>query len=86
MAKKKKSGLDIELSLSDDMAEFMKRDTASRAEITQKLWKHIKKYGLQDAENRRMINPDDILEPILGSQQVSMFLLGRKISEHVQPL
>ena len=33
-----------------------------RTEITKKLWGYIKKNGLQDAKERRMINADDKLK------------------------
>ena len=80
---KKKGGLDIKLNLSEDMADFMGRDRASRAEITKKIWDHIKKNDLQSPENRRNIEPDDTLEPILGAKTISMFKIATKISEHV---
>ncbi len=80
---KKKGGLDIQLELSEDMSDFMGRKKASRAEITKAIWDHIKKYELQNDSNRRMIDPDDTLEPILGAKSISMFKIATKISEHV---
>src|SRR4051812_13254755 len=45
-----------------------------RTEITKKLWQYIKKNGLQDAKERRMINADDKLKAVFnGKKQVSMF-------------
>jgi len=80
---KKKSGLDIQLDLSEDMAEFMGKDRASRSQITKAIWDHIKKNDLQSASNRRNIEPDDALAPILGTKTISMFKIATKISEHV---
>src|SRR3954468_21222121 len=37
-----------------------------RTEITKKLWQYIKRNGLQDAKERRMINADDKLKPVFG--------------------
>ncbi len=55
-----------------------------RTEITKKIWVYIKKNGLQDAKNRRMINADDKLKPVFGNKtQVSMFEMTKLISKHI---
>lgn len=78
---KKGSGILKKLTLSDDMAEFMGKSSASRAEIFKKIWAHIKKNDLNEG---RTINPDETLEPILGSRSISMFEIAKKISAHVE--
>jgi upstream activation factor subunit UAF30 len=56
-----------------------------RTEVTKKLWAYIKKKGLQDAKNKRMINADDSLKPIFGGKkQVSMFEMTKLVSKHVK--
>jgi upstream activation factor subunit UAF30 len=56
-----------------------------RTEITKNLWKYIKKHGLQDAKNRRMINADDKLKAVFGGKgQVSMFEMTKLVSKHVK--
>jgi upstream activation factor subunit UAF30 len=55
-----------------------------RTELTKKLWGYIKKNGLQDAKNRRMINADDKLLAVFnGKKQVSMFDMTKLVSKHV---
>jgi len=55
-----------------------------RTEITKKIWVYIKKNGLQDEKNRRMINADDKLKPVFGNKpQVSMFEMTKLISKHL---
>ncbi len=55
-----------------------------RTEVTKKLWAYIKRKGLQDAKNRRMINADDNLRPIFGGKaQVSMFDMTRMVNKHL---
>jgi upstream activation factor subunit UAF30 len=55
-----------------------------RTELTKKLWAYIKKNGLQDAKNRRMINADDKLLAVFnGKKQVSMFDMTKLVSKHV---
>jgi chromatin remodeling complex protein RSC6 len=56
-----------------------------RTEITKKLWAYIKKQGLQDAKERRMINADDKLKPIFGGKkQVSMFEMTKLVNKHIK--
>ncbi len=55
-----------------------------RTELTKKLWAYIKKHGLQDAKNRRMINADDKLLLVFGGKkQVSMFDMTKLVGKHV---
>ncbi|HWV58060.1 MAG TPA: SWIB/MDM2 domain-containing protein [Longimicrobiales bacterium] len=56
----------------------------TRAEMTKRIWDHIKKNNLQDSKNRRMINADDKLRPIFGRDQVSMFEMTRLVNQHVK--
>ena len=56
-----------------------------RTELTKKLWAYIKKKGLQDSKNRRMINSDDKLGAVFGGKkQVSMFEMTKLVSKHVK--
>ena len=55
-----------------------------RTEMTKKLWVYIKKNGLQDKKNRRMINADAALKAVFGGKsQVSMFDMTKLVSKHV---
>jgi chromatin remodeling complex protein RSC6 len=56
-----------------------------RTELTKKLWAYIKRKGLQDTKNRRMINADDSLKAVFGGKkQVSMFEMTKLVSKHVK--
>jgi upstream activation factor subunit UAF30 len=56
-----------------------------RTEVTKKLWIYIKKNGLQDAKNRRMINADDKLKVVFGGKkQVSMFEMTKLVAGHLK--
>ena len=56
-----------------------------RTEVTKKLWAYIRRKGLQDSKNRRMINADDNLRPVFGgSKQVSMFEMTRLVNKHLK--
>ena len=55
-----------------------------RTQITKKVWAYIKKNGLQDQKNKRMINADDKLRAVLGGKKkVSMFDLTKQVNQHV---
>ncbi len=54
-----------------------------RTEVTKKIWAYIKKNGLQDKVNRRMINADSALKPLFGKNQVSMFEMTKLVSKHL---
>jgi upstream activation factor subunit UAF30 len=56
-----------------------------RTEIVKQLWVYIKKHGLQDAKNKRMINADAKLKVLFGgASQVSMFQLAGLIGKHAK--
>jgi len=56
-----------------------------RTEITKKLWGYIKKHGLQDAKERRMINADANLKAVFGGKgKVSMFEMTKLVSKHIK--
>jgi chromatin remodeling complex protein RSC6 len=55
-----------------------------RTEVTKKLWAYIKRNGLQDGVNKRMINADDKLRAVFGGKsQVSMFDMTKLVSKHL---
>jgi chromatin remodeling complex protein RSC6 len=67
------------------LAEVVGSKPLPRTELTKKLWAYIKKNGLQDAKNRRMINADDNLRPVFGGKsQVSMFDMTKLVNKHVK--
>ena len=55
-----------------------------RTEIVKKVWDHIKKAGLQDQNNRRMINADERTRPLFGKEQISMFDLAKIVNNHIK--
>ena len=70
---------------SATLAEVVGATPIPRTEVTKKLWAYIKRKGLQDAKNRRMINADDKLKPIFGGKsQVSMFDMTKMVSKHLK--
>jgi chromatin remodeling complex protein RSC6 len=55
-----------------------------RTELTKKLWDYIKKNGLQDKKDKKMINADAALKVVFsGKSKVSMFEMTKLVSGHV---
>ena len=55
-----------------------------RSEVTKRVWAYIKKNGLQDAKDRRSINADATLGPVLdGKKKVTMFELTKHVNNHL---
>jgi upstream activation factor subunit UAF30 len=70
---------------SSELAAVVGSAPLPRTEVTKKLWGYIKRKGLQDSKNRRMINADDNLRPVFGgSKQVSMFEMTRLVNKHLK--
>lgn len=70
---------------SAELAAIVGSTPLPRTEITKRIWDYIKAHGLQDAQNKRMINADAKLRPLFGGQeQVSMLELPKLVSRHVQ--
>ena len=66
------------------LSEVVGSKAIPRTELTKKLWAYIKKNGLQDKKNRRMINADDALKAVFGGKkQVSMFDMTKLVAKQV---
>jgi upstream activation factor subunit UAF30 len=68
---------------SDALAEVVGGKAIPRTEVTKKLWAYIKKNGLQDKKNKRMINADDKLKVIFKKPVVNMFEMTKLVSKHL---
>ena len=68
---------------SDQLATVVGSGSMPRTEVTKKLWQYIKRKGLQDSKNRRMINADENLRPIFKTGQVSMFDMTKLVNKHL---
>ena len=70
---------------SPALAEVIGSKPVPRTEVTKKLWAYIKKNGLQDKKNRRMIKSDDALKTVFGGKaQVNMFEMTKLVNKHVK--
>lgn len=73
------------LSPSGNLAAVVGGSSMPRTEIVKKIWAYIRKNGLQDKKNKRMINADAKLKTLFGGKsQVSMFDLAKIVSKNVK--
>jgi len=87
MAKKRKPSAAFMKPVTPDAAlsEVVGSKPLPRTELTKKLWVYIKKNGLQDKKNKRMIHSDDALKAVFaGKAQVNMFEMTKLVSKHVK--
>jgi chromatin remodeling complex protein RSC6 len=68
---------------SEQLSSVVGGGAMPRTEVTKKLWQYIKRKGLQDSKNRRMINADENLRPIFKRDQVSMFDMTKLVNKHL---
>ena len=52
---------------SGQLAAVVGNKPMPRTEVTKKLWAYIKRNGLQDKKNKRMINADEDLKAVFGA-------------------
>lgn len=84
MAKKTQSAFMKPVTISATLAKIVGPGPMPRTEITKKLWDYIRKHGLQDKNNKRMINPDSTLSEVFGSAKaIDMFTMTSKVSKHI---
>jgi chromatin remodeling complex protein RSC6 len=84
-ARKPNAAFMAALTPSTALADVIGSKAVPRTEVIKKIWDYIKKNGLQDSKNRRMINADAKLKVLFdGKEQISMFELAKVVSKHVK--
>ena len=72
------------LTPSPLLAAVVGEKALARTEVIKKLWAYIKKHGLQDSVNKRLINADAKLKEVFGKVQVTMFELAGLVGKHLK--
>jgi chromatin remodeling complex protein RSC6 len=73
------------LTPSAELAAVVGSKPLPRTEATSALWRYIKKNGLQDQKNKRMIKADPALKAVFGGKaQVNMFEMTKLVSKHLK--
>lgn len=79
----KNNALQKPVTLSGDLENVIGKGPMTRAEVTSKIWVYIKANDLQDSKDKRQINPDAKLVPVIGKDQISMFKMTAAVSKHL---
>ena len=79
----KNNALNKPVNLSPQLEAVCGKGPMSRAQVTSKVWDHIKANKLQDTKDKRMINPDAKLGEVVGKNQISMFKMTGAVSKHM---
>jgi chromatin remodeling complex protein RSC6 len=79
----KNNALQKPVNLSPQLEAVVGKGPMTRAQVTSKVWDHIKAKGLQDSKDKRMINPDAALGAVIGNDQISMFKMTAAVSKHL---
>ncbi len=73
------------LKPSDILSAVVGSTSLPRTQAVKKLWAYIKKHGLQDKKNKRMINPDSALGKVFGSTKtINMFSMMGHLNKHLK--
>jgi chromatin remodeling complex protein RSC6 len=83
-ARKPNAAFMAPLTPNSTLAEVVGSKPMPRTEIVKKVWDYIKKNGLQDKTNKRMINADAKTKPLFGKSQISMFDLAKIVNNNIQ--
>ena len=79
----KNNALSKPVKVSPQLEAVIGSGPMPRSQVTSKVWDYIKKNGLQDQTDKRMINPDGALGKVTGSDQISMFKMTGAVSKHM---
>ncbi len=79
----KNNALTKPVTLSGELEDVVGKGPMTRAEVTSKVWDYIKANSLQDATDKRQINPDAKLGKVIGNDQISMFKMTAAVSKHL---
>ncbi len=70
--------------LSPELSALIGSEPISRPEVVKKVWEYIKTHERQDPKNKRLINPDPLLEKVFGSKDpIDMMKLAGILSKHI---
>jgi len=82
----KPNALQQPLTPSKELAAVIgSSDQLPRGEAVKRVWDYIKANNLQDAKDKRQINTDAKLGPVMGGEkQISMFQMNKHLAQHLK--
>ncbi|KAL4421538.1 hypothetical protein ABPG75_010829 [Micractinium tetrahymenae] len=80
---RKPGGFTKECRLSDELAAWIGKPTASRPEITKFFWEYAKTQDLKDPSDKSYILADDALQRLTGESRFKGFSFAKFIKAHI---
>ena len=77
------SGLAKTMKLSDELADIVGVEQASRQELMKLLFAYLKDHDLKDPENKQFFFPDKKMAKVFGTERVRAYDMGELITEHL---
>ena len=69
----------------ESLGAVIGQEPLPRPQVIKKLWEYIKAEGLQDPNDKKMINADDALRPVFGGKdRVDMFEMTKLVMGHLR--
>jgi len=84
----RKTGLSVKKEISAELANFLgvdKDGLMARTDIVKGMWNYIKKYELQNPENKREIFLDKKMKKVFGCKSFTMFTMNKYLGAHIHP-
>ena len=73
------------MQVSAALAKVVGSGPMPRTQVVKKLWAYIKKNGLQDKKNKRMIHADAALKEVFGGKgSVNMFEMTKLVFKQLR--
>eukprot|EP01138_Halocafeteria_seosinensis_P010934 gb/GECG01011168.1/.p1 GENE.gb/GECG01011168.1/~~gb/GECG01011168.1/.p1 ORF type:complete len:897 (+),score=126.38 gb/GECG01011168.1/:1-2691(+) len=73
--------------LSPELSQLVQKEYATRPQVLKKIWKHIRENELQQADDRRKITCDPLLQKICnGAEEITMFNMHTYLKPHFLPV
>ncbi|XP_020582305.1 uncharacterized protein LOC110025946 [Phalaenopsis equestris] len=79
-------GLSKICGVSPELQVIVGEPKMARTEIVKKLWSYIRKYNLQDPNNKRKIICNDELRLLFETDSTDMFKMNKLLAKHIIPL
>merc|ERR1711978_27469 len=83
---KKQNGLTKPMTLSSELAAIVgakKDEKLARSEIVKRLWAYLKEKQLQDPENKQYFTPDELMQPVFGTEKMRAFAMSKYLKDHL---
>ncbi len=84
MVRKANPALLKPMNLSPELEAVVGKGPMSRGQVVKNIWVYIKKYDLQNPQNKRNILADEKLKVLFGGKgEVTMFEMTKLVSAHL---